>query len=138
MAVMTMQSRDRVSLHTNPEVARSIHRRLEERLCFYEQHPDLIPERLRELDVEWDIERSLETVSSSLSLFGLVMGVLGKRRWLLLPLTVQGFFLQHAVEGWCPPLPALRRLGMRTQVEIDEERCALRALLQQAGEPELE
>jgi hypothetical protein len=130
MAVM-IESRDRVSLHTNPDVARSIHRRLEERLCFYEQHPERVPERLRELDAEWDIERGLGTVSSSLSLFGLALAVLGRARWLLLPLTVQSFFLQHQLEGWCPPLPALRRLGMRTQAEIEEERHALRALLRQ-------
>jgi hypothetical protein len=138
MAVM-IESRDRVSLHTNPDVARSIHRRLEERLCFYEQHPARIPERLRELDEEWDIERSLATASSGLSLLGLVLAVLGgRRRWLLVSLAAQGFFLQHSLEGWCPPLPALRRLGMRTQIEIDEERCALRALLQPAGAPAAE
>ena len=36
--------------------------------------------------------------------------------------------LQHAVQGWCPPLAVWRRLGVRTQSEIDEERYALKAL----------
>ena len=41
---------------------------------------------------------------------------------------VAGFLLQHAVQGWCPPLPVFRRLGFRTQTEIEEERYALKAL----------
>ena len=41
---------------------------------------------------------------------------------------VQGFFLQHGVEGWCPPLPIFRRLGIRMQAEIEAERYALKAL----------
>ncbi|HET9942578.1 MAG TPA: hypothetical protein VFR05_04515, partial [Terriglobia bacterium] len=36
--------------------------------------------------------------------------------------------LQHAVQGWCPPVPLFRRLGIRTQREIDEERYALKAM----------
>jgi hypothetical protein len=35
------------------------------------------------------------------------------------------FLLQHGLQGWCPPLPVLRRLGVRTQREIDAEKYAL-------------
>jgi len=38
------------------------------------------------------------------------------------------FCLQHALQGWCPPLTLFRRLGIRTQREIDDERTALKAL----------
>jgi hypothetical protein len=41
---------------------------------------------------------------------------------------VAGFLLQHAVQGWCPPVPLFRRLGFRTAAEIDYERYALKAL----------
>ena len=41
---------------------------------------------------------------------------------------VLSFLVQHAVHGWCPPLAALRRMGVRTRREIDEERYALKAL----------
>ncbi len=41
---------------------------------------------------------------------------------------VGGFLLQHAVQGWCPPLPVFRQMGVRTQTEIDEKRAALKAL----------
>jgi hypothetical protein len=47
---------------------------------------------------------------------------------LALPLVVQGFLLQHAVQGWCPPVALLRRRGVRTSMEIAEERNALKAL----------
>jgi hypothetical protein len=45
-----------------------------------------------------------------------------------LPALVSGFLFQHAVQGWCPPVPVLRRLGFRTAYEIEEERRALKAL----------
>jgi hypothetical protein len=56
------------------------------------------------------------------------MGVLMGRRWLILPLTVGGFLLQHGLRGWCPPLPVLRHLGVRTPREIEAERYALMML----------
>jgi hypothetical protein len=59
---------------------------------------------------------------------GLGLGVFKDRRWLAIPALVQGFFLMHALQGWCPPLPVLRRLGFRTVMEIDRERNALKAL----------
>ena len=39
-----------------------------------------------------------------------------------------GFLLQHAVQGWCRPVPIFRRLGIRTASEIDAERYALRMI----------
>jgi hypothetical protein len=41
---------------------------------------------------------------------------------------VTAFLFQHAVQGWCPPVPILRRLGFRTVTEIEQERHALKAL----------
>jgi hypothetical protein len=120
-----MTSRDRVSSNTSPVQNAAIRQRTEERIEFYSRNPEFIPSRLRELDREWDIERSLETMSSSMSLLGLTLAFLRGKRWLLLPMVVQVFFLQHAVRGWCPPLPVLRRLGVRTPEEIERERRAL-------------
>ena len=56
------------------------------------------------------------------------MGAIVSRKWFALPGVVAGFLLQHALQGWCPPLPIFRRLGVRTQSEIDHERYALKAL----------
>ena len=87
-----------------------------------------IERRLRELDEEWDIERCVETMAPSFTLLGIGLGLTRHRAWFALPVIVQGFFLQHALQGWCPPIPVLRRLGVRTQNEIEEERFALKAL----------
>jgi hypothetical protein len=97
-------------------------------IAYYRQHPQEIDHRLRELDEEWDIERALETAASTISLTGLLLSVVKSRKFLIVPLVVQGFFLQHAIEGWCPPLPVLRRLGFRTADEINRERYALKAI----------
>jgi hypothetical protein len=120
---------DRVPSHTKQWINDSIRRDIDARIAWYSEHPDLIPQRLRELEREWDVERCLETGSATLSLSGLILGLTRSRRWLFLPLAVQTFFLQHALQGWCPPLPLFRRLGVRTQVEIERERRALQAIL---------
>lgn len=121
-------SATRVKEHTSPEINQALRHQARVNVAYYATHPDQISQRLAELDREWDIERALAMNSSALSLFGLAMALLRGRRWLLLPLVVQGFFVQHAIEGWCPPLPLLRRLGLRTQFEIEQERYALKAL----------
>lgn len=89
--------------------------------------PKAIEARLRELEREWDTERVLETLASSFTLSGLTLGVTVDRRWLALPGLVAAFLLQHALQGWCPPLPLIRALGVRTTGEIEEERTALKA-----------
>lgn len=38
--------------------------------------------RLRELDAEWDTERTLETMAASFSLAGLALGAMVNRKWL--------------------------------------------------------
>ena len=87
-----------------------------------------IARRLAELDEEWDIERYVETMAPTFTLLGLSLGLTTDRRWLALPIIIQTFFLQHALQGWCPPIPVLRRMGVRTAEEIAEERYALKAL----------
>src|SRR4051812_19856656 len=119
----------RVPLHTPEEYNQAIRRRTEENVARYAAAgPEAIDRRLAELDREWDIERCLEANASSLCLAGITLGALVDRRLLVLPALVAGFLLQHALQGWCPPVPLFRRLGFRTSGEIDEERYALKAL----------
>jgi hypothetical protein len=122
---MIAASSRRVSDHTTDASNERIRRQIEANVAYYAQHPEQIDRRLAELDHEWDIERTLETGSSTLTLTGLLLGIVGNRKWLLLSLAVQGFFMQHALQGWCPPLPLFRRLGIRTADEINRERYAL-------------
>lgn len=63
-----------------------------------------------------------------LAFAGIVLGARGSRTWLLLSAAVTAFLLQHALQGWCPPVPVLRRLGFRTTQEIERERQAVKAL----------
>ena len=120
---------DRVRMSTSDEVNERIRRQTDANVArFAALGREAIDRRLRELDREWDIERVLETGSSALTLTGLLLGIAVNRKWLLLSLVVQGFFMQHALQGWCPPLPLFRRLGVRTQPEIERERHALKAL----------
>jgi hypothetical protein len=57
-----------------------------------------------------------------------LLGALVNRRFLVLPAAVFAFFCQHATQGWCPPLPVFRRMGVRTRREINQERYALKAM----------
>lgn len=118
----------RVSAHTSETVNRRILRDTRWRVDWYQRHPQFIAQRLGELDEEWDIERVLETNASTLIIIGSLMALTQSSRWALLPLGVSAFLLQHALQGWCPPVPILRQLGFRTESEINLERVALKAL----------
>lgn len=119
----------RVPQHTAPEINERIQRSIEASVAYYRQHPELIDQRLVELDREWDIERALEANAASVGLLGTALAATINRRWLIVPALVTGFLFQHAIQGWCPPLPVLRRLGFRTQTEIDDERHQLMTAL---------
>lgn len=51
---------NRVPAHTDEVINRRIRAETERRLAYFEKHKDEIPERLADLDREWDIERTLE------------------------------------------------------------------------------
>jgi hypothetical protein len=125
---MDTNTRNRVPRHTSPDVNRRIQQEIESSIRYYQKHRVQIPLRLQELDDEWDIERAIQANAAGLAFAGLTLGVLGKSRWLLLPAIVTGFLFQHAIQGWCPPIPVLRRLGFRTAHEIEQERQALKLL----------
>jgi hypothetical protein len=125
---MLPSTRERVPIHTTSTDKLFIEQNLEENLFYYAQRPSEIEERLKELDEEWDIERAIEMNASALAFAGIMAGLFHDKRWLLLPAAVTAFLFQHAIQGWCPPVPVLRKLGFRTVYEIDEERYALKAL----------
>jgi len=100
----------RVVEHAPDRYNAAIERQTRARIDYYAANPSLIDERLEEL-----------------ALTGSLLGLVKHRGFLILPIAVTGFLLQHAVQGWCPPMPVLRRLGFRTPREIEEERSALKA-----------
>jgi hypothetical protein len=125
---MVPNTPDRVPRHTPEGLNRAIHEALDDSVRYHAAHPERIGARLDELDREWDIERTLEANAATLAFTGVVLGAAVDRRWLALPAMVTAFLFQHAMQGWCPPVPVLRRLGFRTMREIDTERFALKAV----------
>jgi hypothetical protein len=121
-------TRQRVAQNTADEINEDIRRRTMRNIEYFSARLDEIEHRLEELEREWDVERVLETNAAAFSLAGLTLGMTISRKWLALPMVVAGFLLQHAVQGWCPPMALFRRLGVRTIGEIDQERYALKAL----------
>lgn len=121
-------TRNRVPLHSSEHVNRRIRRTLSANVAYFAEHRDQITDRLGELDQEWDIERAIEANAAVIGFAGTALAASHDRRWLALPALVASFLFQHAVQGWCPPVPILRRLGFRTSYEIEEERRALKAL----------
>ena len=119
---------ERVAIHTSDTVERRLQDEFEDRLAYFAGHPEEISTRLEELDREWDMERAIEANASTLAFAGVALGAMVDKRWLLLPALVTGFLFQHSMQGWCPPVPVLRRLGFRTVHEIERERYALKAL----------
>lgn len=120
---------DRVPDNTYESVNEAIRRRTRQSILeSVAEGEAAIERRLAELDREWDIERTLEANAAGFSLFGFMMGTFVDRRYYLLPVAVSGFLLEHALLGWCPPLPFFRWMGIRTAEEIEEERYALKAL----------
>ncbi len=127
MAKAVPNTQTRVMEVTSEELTRRLRREMEAHVSYFAQHPDQIDTRLEELDKEWDIERVLEANAAGISLLGILMAR-HRRKWLLLPFGVAAFLLQHALQGWCPPVEIFRRLGVRTTREINDERLALKVL----------
>lgn len=126
---MLPRTATRVPEHTSGLVNWQIERETQGFIALYaDATPEQIAERLSELDREWDIERTLQTNFAIVSGIGLALAALKDKRLALLSAFAARFMLQHSVQGWCPPLPVFRRLGVRTAAEIGQERAALQAL----------
>lgn len=89
----------------------------------------ILSEKIEKLNHEWDTERLLENNAASVVLFSSIMGYKSKRRcWFLITGAVGFFLLHHALRGWCPPLPVIRKLGVRTAEEINQEKIVFKLI----------
>src|SRR5438045_5830281 len=126
---MAMKMKDRVRAHTAREVNEEIDHETERRLLRAAGLGEAaISRQINQLDEEWDMERWLEANAAALAFTGTVLGLLVNRKFFAIPCFVLPFLFQHAVQGWCPPVPFFRRTGVRTRKEIDDEKYALKAL----------
>ncbi len=136
----TNLAHDRVREHTAPHVNDSIDRLTRGSIA---EHVSggaaAISRRLAELDQEWDVDRALmvnfavagaATFTAGLTRYATSSPFGPRRKGFLYFFGAQlGFLLLHGVVGWCPPASVFRRLGFRTQREIEVERAALREAL---------
>ena len=126
---VTGASADRVRRSTAAHLNQEIDRQTDSNIRHYcGAGREAMQERIAQLDNEWDVERVLEVNASTLALTGLALGITVDKKWLAVPAVVLSFLLQHGVQGWCPPLPLLRKLGVRTAEEINVERTALKTI----------
>jgi hypothetical protein len=120
---------DRVRANSGDELNRQLD--LQTQTCleqFAGADREAINRHVEVLSREWDMERYLQANASLLSFSGVLLGATVSRKFLILPGVVFGFLLQHAIQGWCPPMPVFRRMGVRTRKEINREKFALKAL----------
>src|SRR6187551_1644222 len=103
---------DRVPMNSSEYANRMIEEQTEANLRAHRNDsPERLSQRIRELEEEWDIERTLEANAAGAVLLGVGLGALVDRRFFALPGLVAAFLMQHALQGWCPPLPMFRALG---------------------------
>lgn len=87
-----------------------------------------ISQRLVEIDREWPVDRALMTGASFIVGLGVILGATVTRKLHAVSALAGAGLLIYAFFGWVPPVLILRRLGIRTQREINLERTALKAL----------
>lgn len=119
----------RVELNTSEIIEQKFDQQLKNNISRY-AHADrpAIDQRLRELDSEWNVERLIETEAPLMIGLGIALGIGLDRRWFTLSAMAAGMVILHSLQGWYPLLPIFRRLGIRSQNEIEQERNALRLL----------
>lgn len=129
---------DRIREHTRDSVNKRIDRQTLGALADSVGSTEEIVARLKELDREWNVDRALMLNFSVVGALtgGLAMRALARSSrfsgWGALFGAQLAFLAFHAIRGWCPPLPFLRRLGFRTAEEIAAEREVLHQALAQS------
>ena len=78
--------------------------------------------------MEWDTERIIEVYSAVSIVLSSYLGIKTGRSWFYVTLIVGLCLLTHALQGWCPILPFIRKKGIRTEHEIYNEKIALKIL----------
>ena len=105
---------------------RNTHKNVADNLDYYRfESEGVIKDRIKALDAEWDVERSVQLNASLLALSGVALGAALGKKWLIIPAAVCSLFAVQAIKGGS--LPIARKL--RTRKQIVEEQCGLSNLL---------
>jgi hypothetical protein len=120
---------DKVERNTAPELNEKFESQLKDYVTKYigvDRHT--IDMRLQELEKEWNVERMIEVEAPSMIGLGIGLGLMHDKRWFALSAMAASMVILHNLQGWYPMLPLFRRMGLRSQSEIDREYMALRVL----------
>lgn len=117
----------RVEMHTSNKINKKIAQRTVENIKeFKNASYDSLTNRIKQLDREWDTERVLEANAATIIFVSSVIGFFTSQYWYILTGFISFFLFVHAIQGWCPPLPLIRRIGIRTQEEIQIEKMTIK------------
>lgn len=119
----------RVAAYTNPEINTMIRNNtLENLMCMEDVEEAELSRRIRSLNSEWDIERFEEAKAAMCVMGCSLFGIAKNKYWSFLTLVAGVFLLQHALLGWCPSAPLMRKMGIRTAEEISQEKTVLKMM----------
>jgi hypothetical protein len=87
-----------------------------------------ITSRIRELDQEWDLDRTLTASLASGALISAAISSRKYKKWIYLSLIQLSFLTFHCLRRWSPLSLILRQFRFRSKEEISSEKYALKAL----------
>ncbi len=119
----------RVETYTNPGVNEMIRTAtLDNLMCLEDADEEELSRRINALNAEWDTDRFIEA-KAAMCVMGCSLFGMGKHKfWSFVSLVTATFLLQHALLGWCPSAPIMRKMGIRTAEEISREKFVLKML----------
>ncbi len=101
-----------------------------ENLDYYRLESEgVINNRIKELEAEWDVERSIQLKASLIAFSGLALGASLGKKWLMIPAAICSFFAVHAIKGGAMPVSG----NSRTRRQIAEEQFGLKELLRKGS-----
>lgn len=119
----------RVAMYTNPDVNEMIRvNTLDSLTRLKDAEEEELSRRIQALNSEWDMERFIEAKAAVCVIGCSLFGMSRRKFWPFLTLVAGTFLLQHALLGWCPTAPVMRKLGIRTAEEISQEKTVLKML----------
>ena len=119
----------RVAAYTDPDVNEMIRSVTLETLSDLEDaEEEELSRRIHRLNAEWDTERFTEAKAAMCIMGCSLFGMSKHRFWSLLTMLAGAALLQHALLGWCPSTPVMRKMGIRTAEEISQEKTVLKML----------
>ena len=120
---------DRVRAASDQRLNQKIDRETERRLARAASEDGVrLSDRIEDVGREWNTDRFIEAEAAITGITGLALAAAVDLRFLAMPGVATAMLFLHATHGWYPLLPLFRRLGVRSQDEIDREYYALKAL----------